>query len=89
MDRKGEIIGEVREMQKEGKGVSEAAHGEQLAISVDGAICGKTFSEGDSLYVYITKKEADELIECCGKGMPADEKLALQEILSITSKPLF
>jgi translation initiation factor 5B len=89
MDRKGGIIGEVREMQKEGKPVAEAKRGEQLAISVEGAICGKAFSEGDSLYVYITRKEADELIASCGKDMTDDEKLALDEILGITSKPLF
>ncbi len=89
MDRKGGIVGELREMQKEGKGVQEAKRGEQLAISVEGAICGKSFSEGDSLYVYITKKEGEELAASCGKDMAADEKLALEEILSITTKVLF
>ncbi len=88
MDRKGEIIGEVRELQKEGKGVNEAKRGEQLAISVEGAICGKSFSEGDTLYVYITRKEADELLSCCANEMSEDDKLALSEILAITDKKL-
>jgi len=88
MDRKGGIIGELREMQKEGKGISEAKRGEQLAISVEGAICGKSFSEGDALYAYITRKEGEELLACCAKDMSEDEKLALDEILSITSRAL-
>ena len=88
MDRKGEIIGEVREIQKEGKGVNEAKQGEQLAISVEGAICGKSFNEGDSLYVCITRKEADELLACCSAEMSEGEKAALQEILSITDRRL-
>ena len=76
-------------MQKDGKPVAEAKRGDQLAISLEGAICGKSFVEGDTLYVYITKKEADELIAYCGADMPPEEKLALDEILGITSKPLF
>jgi len=88
MDRKGEMIGEIREMQKEGKGVSEAKRGEQLAISVEGAVCGKSFSERDYLYVYMTGKEGAELIASMGKEMGEEERLALEEILAITDKKL-
>lgn len=88
VDRKGEVIGEIREMQKEGKGVQEGKQGEQLAISIAGAICGKSFNEGDTLYVYITRKEADELSECCSSEMSEGEKLTLQEILAITDRKL-
>ncbi|VVC01571.1 putative translation initiation factor IF-2 [uncultured archaeon] len=88
MASSGEVIGELREMQKEGKGVNEAKRGEQLAISVEGAICGKSFSEGDSLFVYISRKEADELVSCCESEMSDDDKAALQEILAITDKRL-
>lgn len=84
----GEIVGEVREMQKEGKPVSEAARGEQLAISVEGAICGKSFSEGNSLFTYISRKEADELVSCCSAEMSEDDRAALAEILAITDKRL-
>lgn len=89
MDRKGEVIGEVREMQKEGKGVPEAHHGEQLAVSVEGAVCGKSFSEGDTLYVFITRKEADELLGCCAAELGAEGQAILQEILAITDRKLF
>ena len=88
IDRKGEIIGEIREIQKEGKNVPEAKTGEQLAISVGGAICGKSFNEGDTLYVYITRKEADELLGCCATELTEGDKGALSEILSITDKRL-
>ena len=88
MDRNGSVIGEIREMQKEGKGVNEARRGEQLAISVEGAICGKSFSEMDFLYAYITGKEGGELAESMGKDMPEEERQALAEILAITDKKL-
>ena len=88
IDRKGEIIGEIREIQKEGKGVQEAKAGEQLAISVRGAICGIAFNEGDVLYVFITRKEADELLQCCGNEMADGEKAVLEETLAITDRKL-
>lgn len=88
IDRKSEIIGELREMQKEGKGVNEAVRGEQLAISIAGAICGKSFSEGDTLYVYITRKEADELLASAANDVSAEEKAVLEETLAITDRRL-
>ena len=88
MAASGEVVGEIREMQKEGKGVSDAKAGEQLAISVEGAVCGKSFSEGDTLFVYITGKEAGELLSSAGGEMSEDEKAVLQEILAITDKRL-
>jgi len=82
MDRKGEIIGEVREVQKDGKPVKETHAGEQLAISIEGAICGKSFFEGDTLLVYITRDEGKELLATA--ALPPGELAILDEILSIT-----
>ncbi len=88
MSASGEIVGELREMQKEGKGVQSAKKGEQLAISVEGAICGKSFSEGQYLYTYITGREGGELAAAGGDELTEDDRLALAEILSITDKKL-
>ena len=84
MDRKGEVIGEIREMQKEGKGVKEAKAGEQLAISVEGAICGKNVCEGSEYTVYITKNEGAEIRASCMDELSDSEKAVLEEILAIT-----
>ena len=86
MDRNGALIGEVREVQKDGKPAKETFAGEQLAISVEGAICGKSFSEGDHLYAYITRKEADELMSASSDELTAADKAVLEEILAITDK---
>ena len=82
MDRKGEIIGEVREVQKDGKPVKETHAGEQLAISIEGAICGKTIFEGSDYMVYITKTEGAELLSSA--ALPPGELAVLTEILAIT-----
>ncbi|MFA5930422.1 MAG: translation initiation factor IF-2 [Candidatus Micrarchaeia archaeon] len=82
MDRKGEIIGEVREVQKDGKAVKETHAGEQLAISIEGAICGKNVCEGCDYLVYITRDEGKELLATA--ALPAGELAILEEILAIT-----
>ncbi len=82
MDRKGEIVGEVREIQKDGKAVKETHAGEQLAISLDGAICGKNVCEGSDYLVYITRDEGKELISTA--ALPPGELAVLEEILAIT-----
>jgi translation initiation factor IF-2 len=84
MDRKGEIIGEVREVQKDGKSVKETHAGEQLAISIEGAICGKNICEGSEYMVYITRNEGAELLSTA--ALPKEELAVLEEILSITDK---
>jgi translation initiation factor 5B len=84
MDRKGELVGEVRETQKDGKPVKETHAGEQLAISIEGAVCGKNVCEGSEYLVYITRKEADELISTA--ALPPSELAVLEEILSITDR---
>lgn len=83
MDRKGEVVGEVREIQKDGKPVKETHAGEELAISIEGAICGKNVCEGSEYLVYITKYEAAELVAAQGL-LQADEQLVLEEILALT-----
>lgn len=54
MDRDGQVVGEIREIQKEKEKVLEAGEGDQLAISCDGIIIGKNVNEGDVLYTYMT-----------------------------------
>ncbi|HSB47859.1 MAG TPA: translation initiation factor IF-2 [Candidatus Bilamarchaeum sp.] len=57
MNSAGEIVGEVREMQKDKDKVDEANAGDQIAISCDGVIIGKNVAEGDVLYTYMTGDE--------------------------------
>ncbi|MEM4633810.1 MAG: translation initiation factor IF-2 [Candidatus Anstonellaceae archaeon] len=84
----GSIIGEIREMQKDGKSISEARIGEKIAISVEGAVCGKSFLEGDVLYTHISQKEGAQLMQIAKASMSEDEKQALEEILAITKREL-
>lgn len=57
MNEAGEVVGEIREIQREKEKVEEANPGEQLAISCDGIIIGKNVNPGDTLYTYMTADE--------------------------------
>ena len=51
MNRAGEVVGEIREMQREKEKVEEATAGQQIAVSCDGVYYGKNVNEMDVLYV--------------------------------------
>ncbi|VVB58774.1 putative translation initiation factor IF-2 [Candidatus Anstonella stagnisolia] len=85
MNRKGDEIGTIKLMQHEKKPIEEATRGMQVAISVDGAICGKSFEEGEVLYTMIGRKEAEELSQKCASEMSGEYNQVLSEILAITS----
>jgi len=57
MNENGEIVGEIREIQREKEKVEEANEGEQLAISCDGISIGKNVNINDVLYTYMTADE--------------------------------
>ncbi len=78
--KEGKILGEVREIQSEGKGLEEAKIGEKVAISMPDVVFGKDIQENDLLEVVIQPEELeclkglkhklreDELELICGSG---------------------
>ncbi len=84
MSRAGVQIGKVKIIQKEKKTVDNAVIGDQVAISIDDAVFGKDFEEGDVLFAYINKKSHDALIEHCKDKLTPDDSKLLEEILSMT-----
>ena len=50
-------ITEVKELQHEGKKLTEAKRGEQLAISMPGITIGRQVKEGDILYSDLTEEQ--------------------------------
>ncbi|MDD5339741.1 MAG: translation initiation factor IF-2 [Candidatus ainarchaeum sp.] len=79
MNKAGEVVGEIREIQKEKEKVTEASAGDQLAISCDGISIGKNVAEGELLYTYMI---VDELKKWDGQlhMLSEDEKALFAEI---------
>jgi len=84
MTKAGVQIGKVKTIQVEKKSVESAAIGDQVAISIDDAVVGKDFSEGDILYSYIDKRSYDALLEHCLDKLSPDDMELMKEILSMT-----
>ncbi|MFH1521097.1 MAG: translation initiation factor IF-2 [Candidatus Micrarchaeota archaeon] len=57
MNKNGDLVGEIREIQKEKEKVDEAGVGDQLAISCDGITIGKNVFAGEILYSYMNEDE--------------------------------
>ena len=81
MDEEGNPIGKVKEMQKENQTVSEAAPGDRVALSVPGAVIGKHIKEGDTLYVYLSSKDADVLKTKLKDTLTSEDMELLAEII--------
>lgn len=80
---KGEkIIGEVDQIQRENENVHEAVKGDRVALSIPGVTVGRQISEGDLLYVALTREGILEL-EKSKKLLRQDELEVLEEIKEI------
>ncbi len=59
--KQGKIIGEVKEIQREGKPLAEAVVGDRVAISMSDVVFGKDVVEGDTLSVWLTESDIKAL----------------------------
>ncbi len=83
MNSKGRIIGKIGGLQRKGKDLSEAREGEEIAISVSGAVVGRNIEEGETLFTFIPESHFSELGSL---ELSEEEKGLLEEIKSIESK---
>jgi len=85
INRQGEIVGEIREIQKDKDKLDEATSGMQLAISCDGIYYGKNVNENDVLWVSMTPDELkmwDEKREM----LSGEEKAVLEEVKAMQKR---
>ncbi len=79
--KRGEkVIGEIRELQKQGQGIPEAKRGDRVAVSMEGVICGKHIKEGDVLENLVGPRSLGSL-QMVRKRLREDERELLDELL--------
>jgi translation initiation factor 5B len=61
LQKEGKTVGGVKELQSQGENVREAKAGEKVAVSIDGAIVGKSIEEGDELDVRLNDHDIEVL----------------------------
>jgi translation initiation factor 5B len=86
MRKDGKPIGEVKEIQKDKKSLSEAKIGDELAISIDGGVVGRNFEEGDVVYTDVPRDHALFLKRDLRDLLTGDELAVLDEIIAIKQR---
>lgn len=85
MDAQGKELGVVEQIQDQGKSVSEAKAGTQVAISVKGPTLGRQIRENDVIYTFPRSHETKLLKGKYLASLGEDELATLKEISSILS----
>ncbi len=80
MTSDGSEVGLLRSLQREGESVKEAPEGEELAASIEGAVVGRTFKEGDLIYVSVPESSVRVLRD---RPLSPSEQTVLDEVLRI------
>jgi len=83
MRKDGRPVGRIREMQREKKSLTEAKAGEELAVSIEGAVVGRNVEEGEVLYTDIPRDHALKLQRELRDLLSGDEQAVLDEIITI------
>ena len=84
----GEDLGEIQQIQDQGKAIGEAKVGAQVAISMDKPIAGRHIFERDILYVKVPEKDAKALLANHMDDMTAEEQDVLKEYVNMMRKKI-
>ncbi len=78
-NKENEIIGEIKEIQKEGRNIDYAKKGDRVAIKMREPVAGRTIFENQILISHLTKKDKKILRDVFSK-LTESEKELLQEL---------
>lgn len=84
----GSDLGEVDQIQDQGKSVPEAKVGMQVAISMDKPVAGRHVFERDVLYVKVPEKDAQALLTVHADDLTAEEQDVLKEYVAFMRKKI-
>ncbi len=82
----GSDLGEIQQVQDEGKAVSEAKAGEEVAISMDKPIAGRHIFERDVLYVKVPEEDVKKLFANHLDDLTEPEIALLKEYVKLMRK---
>jgi translation initiation factor 5B len=85
----GSDLGEVQQIQDQGKAVAEATVGMQVAISMAKPIAGRHVFEKDVLYVKVPEADAKALLTAHANDLTAEEQEVLKEYVALMRKKIF
>jgi translation initiation factor 5B len=86
MNEDGKVIGLIHQVQEEGRTISEAQRGNQVAVSIMGPTIGRQINEGDTLYSLPSDSEIKILNERYAQSFDEEERALLEETIKIRRK---
>ena len=78
-------IGEIKQVQSQGKSINEAKIGDKIAVSIEGPTVGRQINESDVLYTDITEEDYRKL-KRFDKLLAENELKVMEEIKTIKRK---
>jgi translation initiation factor 5B len=82
----GEEVGEIMQIQEQGKAVSEATAKAEVAVSIDKPVVGRHINEKDVLHVRVPESHAKMLSTKFRERLTAEELDALKEYIELMRK---
>ena len=86
MNKEGKSIGRVHQLQHEGKTVTSAKKGQEVACSIQDVTIGRQIFEEDVFYTFPPSHEAKQLLGKFGHKLNPEETEVLNEIVEIQRK---
>jgi translation initiation factor 5B len=86
INKTGKEVGEVKEMQFEGKNVPEAKQNQQIAISIPGVTAGRQIKEGEILYVFVPRSHLEIITSEFANELSKDEFKTIEEFKILIKK---
>ncbi|MFB6284022.1 MAG: translation initiation factor IF-2 [Halobacteria archaeon] len=81
VEKEGNVVGEVKGIQRQGEDIDEANLGDQVSVAIDGPTMGRQIKEGDHLYTRLPEKHAKILESELYESLDEPEREALDEYL--------
>ncbi len=86
MNKDGRKVGIVHQLQHEGKTVTEAAMGQEVACSVEGITIGRQVFEEEVYYTFPHSREAKNLMKKFMHKLSPEQQETLNKIVEIQRK---
>jgi translation initiation factor 5B len=82
----GKKVGNIHQVQENGKTIEEATIGMQVAVSINGPTIGRQINEGDIFYTDLNGRQAKQLLERFNHRLNEQEKAIVNLVVSMKRK---
>ncbi|MEM2885447.1 MAG: translation initiation factor IF-2 [Thermoproteota archaeon] len=82
----GAYVGEIKQIQDQGKSIPEAGEGSSVALSLEDSVIGRNMSEGESFLFDVPEQDARLLLSKFAKDLSEKERDALRKLVEVKRK---